>query len=331
MKRTFSIFKTHRHALVWTACYACVMWIILKTMFNFDMFSAYQWHRLMNAQLHGFAGFVFGILILAAPPLYVATITLIIRKKQPLVTIPKPKIPQCFKHTAPEPEKKEEQEENKPTPAPERNDIPLELRSAFSRARHRIAAMPTQTINNPVQSETATAAPANNAEALPLPTDFDIDLDFAEDLNTPEPAFSSPIFTEVNFDPTPAAEPTMDENILADMLNETDSENHPDTSKITEYLKQNGQTFEIDGDIVITPEFAIATHSDKDFWVADNENWFAAGKICPSPIHAAQQAAQKHGRKPVVCLISTNIMELDNNIKTWESAGIKIITDPSEL
>ena len=330
MKRIFDIFKTHRHALIWTACYVCVMWLILKTMFNFDLFSAYQWHRLLNAQLHGFAGFVFGILILAAAPLYVATTTLIIRKKQPLVTIPKPKLPQCMKRPAPEPEKKEE--EPKPEPKPERTDIPLELRSAFARARHRIAIMPAQATNNSTQQSATQPAPTDNTEILPLPTDFDINLDFDDSDETAAPSFSAPVFSEVTFAPTPTSAPEVDENILADILNESNSDSKPDISRITQHLTESGILFDTDQDnIIITPEYAIATHSDNDFWVADNENWFAAGKVCKSPIFAAQQAAQKHGRKPVVCLLATNIMELDNNIKTWESAGIKIITDPSEL
>ena len=89
MKRISEILSTHRHAIIWTACYIMVMWTILYFLFRFNMFSGHMWNRLFHAQLHGFAGFVFGILILAALPLYIASTALIVRTKKPLITIPK--------------------------------------------------------------------------------------------------------------------------------------------------------------------------------------------------------------------------------------------------
>lgn len=321
MKPIFDLFKNHRHALIWTACYVCAMWVILKSMFNFDMFSAYQWHKLLNAQLHGFAGFVFGILILAAGPLYIATTTLIVRKKAPLVTIPKPKFPQCIKRPLPEPEKKEE--EKKPVPKPERSDIPLEMHAAFARARHRIAVMPNPTITAQPKPE----IPEQSTPDLPLPTDFDLNLDF--DTPDSDTSFAAPTFTDITFDQDDT--PPVDENILADILDTSDSDTAPDTSALTKYLAEHNIKFQTENNIIITDTLAIATHSDGDFWVVDEENWFAAGKLCPSPTRAAQDAARTHNRQPAIYLSATNIMDLDNNIKNWESSGIKVITDLSEI
>ena len=93
MKKITDIFKNHKHAIHWTIGYIIVMWAILYFLFNFNMFDGHMWHRLMHARLHGFAGHVFGLLILAALPLYMASTTLIIRTKKPLITVPLPKIP----------------------------------------------------------------------------------------------------------------------------------------------------------------------------------------------------------------------------------------------
>ena len=91
MKRILDFCQRHKYAIIWTACYAVVMWSILFWLFNFNMFSATQWRILAHAELRGFPGFVFGILILAAVPMYIATTSIVIRTKKPLFKIPLPK------------------------------------------------------------------------------------------------------------------------------------------------------------------------------------------------------------------------------------------------
>ena len=90
MNKVLDFIKKNKYAFIWTICYVLVMWTVLKYMFNFDMFSGTQWNILFHAQLRGFPGFVFGILILAAIPLYIATTMVIYRTKKPLFTIKLP-------------------------------------------------------------------------------------------------------------------------------------------------------------------------------------------------------------------------------------------------
>ena len=88
MKKILDFFNTNKYCIIWTLCYFFIVWAIMLWMFNFDIFSSTQWHILAHAKLRGFPGFVFGIMILAALPLYVATTILIYRNKKPLITIP---------------------------------------------------------------------------------------------------------------------------------------------------------------------------------------------------------------------------------------------------
>ena len=90
MKKILELLQKNKYALIWTVCYIFIVWAILKWMFNFSIFSATQWHILFHAQLRGFPGFVFGILILAAIPMYIATTNIILRTKKPLFKIPLP-------------------------------------------------------------------------------------------------------------------------------------------------------------------------------------------------------------------------------------------------
>lgn len=342
MNKIVTFFRTHKYAFIWTACYICMTWAILYFMFNFSIFSAPQWRHLMRAELHGFAGFVFGILVLAALPLYVATTTLVIRTKKPLITIPIPKIkiPKLIKPTpapatTPAPVTKAESETpslgpdeiDAPTEMPK--DMPAELRHAFIRARNNVGRLQTSSFNSvtsPIpQPELASK---QISDAFPLPTDFDLD----ESDNTPNdiaiPEFSTmPTFTEINFDDNINDDtPTEDSG-----RSESPPDNTCDNSTLIEYLTQNNRKFSIDGNIVITDTRAIITHSDDDFWVADTENWFAAGRVQPSPIIAVQDTAHKHNCTPVIYLESTNIMDIEKLKLEWESSGITVITDLSEL
>ena len=128
-----------------------------------------------------------------------------------------------------------------------------------------------------------------------------------------------PTFTEINFD-EPDATPDTD--------TQTDTN---DNSELIKYLTENNKAYSTDDNIVITDTHAIITHSDPDFWVADTDNWFAAGRVCPSPIIAVQNAATQHNRTPVIYLATKNIMDIDKLIPEWQSAGITVITDLSDI
>ncbi len=332
MTKIIELFKAHKYAVIWTVCYLFTMWAILYFLFNFDMLNMAQWHKLAHAQLRGFAGFVFGLLILAALPLYIATTTLIVRNKKPLITItlPKIKIPNFLRPTPPA-------APSNPQPTPESEtpslptddttdlppDIPAELRDAFIRARNNLGRIQTSAFNSPtITPITATPTPeytADTPDTLPVPADFDIT---ASDDITPDAMDQfTPTFTEINFDGP---------DIGTDTAPQSDNV-APNNSALIEYLNKNGQNYTTDGDIIITDTRAIITHADPDFWVADTDNWFAAGKVCPSPIIAVKDAATKHNVAPTIYLESTNILDIEKLIEQWHTDGITVITDPSEL
>ena len=328
------------------------MWAILYFLFKFNMFNGAQWHRLFNSRLCGFPGFVFGILILSALPLYVATTTLVVRKKAPLVTIPVPKISLLKKPCpAPPTDTTPDTDQDKKEPSPELSpDIPPELHAAFIRARqlvranitanaHATAHENTDTTNDianlsaittptPVQSPITEIDVDTNEQInddFPLPSDFDIAFDDQANIPDDFAPMSAPIFKEISFDdntpapdaPAPSAPATPDVR--------------PDISTLTQYLDKNNQTYHVENDIVITDTHAIATHSDPDFWVVDTENWFAAGKVRTSPITDAINMAHEHKKTPAIYLASENILDIDSLKQTWTSDGITVITDLSEL
>ena len=237
-------------------------------------------------------------MILAAGPLYIATSALITKQNKPLFEIPIPKWIKNIKipTTKTQPEKTtpaptaEQKTADKKTEETLSDEIPLEIRNAFARAKlHPIK------FTKPENKEPAPDTNSTATEVLPLPTDFDIQLDEAFD----ESPISIPTFSDINFDEDD---------------DDTDEEKNTNDSEIT-----------------ITNTHAIVTHSDPDFWVVDDDNWFATGKTRPSPIAAVLKAAHEHDVKPVIHLAQSNILDIENLIKKWESDGITVITDLSEL
>lgn len=342
MKQIIETLKSYKHAIIWTVCYVCVMWAILYFMFNFDLFSLHQWHHLLRAELHGFAGFVFGILMLAALPLYIASTTLIIRTKKPLITIrfPQIKIPAFLKAlpqsadspvTTETPTKSETPSlgpdaENTPAELPP--DLPDELRVAFIRARHKVGTSQTSIFNSIDKKSTIpTAAPQpeisdTESDSLPIPLDFDLDI--PDDI----PAFTdTPTFTEINFD----APETTDETPLAFDSPAPDFDTTVDNSEIINHLTTTGTDFTTRQELVITPTYVITTHSDPRFWVTDTDNWFASGAVRPSPIKRLKSISESENLTPVLYLAATNIMDLEKLQPDWESSGIRIITSVSDL
>ena len=100
---------------------------------------------------------------------------------------------------------------------------------------------------------------------------------------------------------------------------------------MTEYLFANGTEFTVENGLIFTDRDVIAVHNDPDFWIADNENWFAAGKQKPSPADAVLAAGAARGVRPVLYLAQTNILDLDARRAQWASDGITVITTPDEL
>lgn len=297
MKKILKSLQEHKHFITWTICYVFVLWAVLYYMFGFCIFNSTQWHRLAHAQLHGFVGFVFGAIIFAAIPLYISTSILIIRNKKPLLTIPLPKFNKETKSESSDKQQSEtKSDSDEPTLA---ENIPPEIRSAFIRATKH----PLDIKINLPDSESATDTDTTSDTLLPLPSDFDITLDTEQDDTT------VPTFTDFNFG------------------NTTDT----NTSDVIKYLNNTDTDYTIINDIIITDKHAIAVHDDADFWVCDNEQWFATGKSKPSPILAVKSAAEQNNVKPVLYLSETNIMDIDTLIPQWESDGVTVITDINNL
>lgn len=333
MNKILDFFKTNKYALIWTACYITLMWGILLGLFNFDIFSKAQWIRLLHAELRGFPGFVFGLLMLAALPLYAATTAIIIRTKKPLFTIPLPKFLQPVakekKEPEAEPEKKEEHEEEKDT-FPQ--GLPAELRAPFLRARSTINrsfiksnfdisnVTELQQKNEEPVKETIAATQA--AGELPLPTDFNFESENLSEEDFSVPNFT-PVFQEIDFDNEGKEAPSSPTVFKAEQSEKQ--------KELINLLINKGQEVTIDDDLIITQNVIIAIHDDSDFWIADNEDWFAAGKRKQSPIKKLLEKTSANKQTPVLYLAETNIMDLENRCIEWEKTGIKIIKQISDL
>ena len=342
--KVIDFYKSNKCAILWTIGYVFATWTIMNYMFNFNIFSSTRWHQLMHAHLHGFAGMVFGILILAAVPMYIATTIVIARTKAPLFSF---KVPECvktffinaFTQTPMNEEPQQNEPMTEPAPAPEQDEpaitensekdipetVPSELRIAYMRARDHISRHQTSAFDlGHMTKGTTPTTPTQNSEPvvqpsetdIPIPTDFDID-------DVDDMIDSIPTFTDINFDDDSDDETTIEINDVA-----TASET---TTTITEFLKSESIPYTVDNDVVITDRFAIVAHTDEDFWVADNESWFAAGKTRKSPIVAVKDAAINNNVEPILYLGADNIMDIDEMKKQWSDEGIRIVTDLKEL
>ncbi len=352
-ERIRNFYDSNKHAILWTVGYVIATWAIMRYMFNFNIFSAMRWHQLMHAHLHGFAGLVFGILILAMVPLYVATTIVIARTKAPLFNF-KIKIPEFIKtffkwaftqtpmdnepvsEPAPAPETKNESKQE-PTSEPETKTestpesvpvaVPAELRVAYERARDNTAYAQKSVFDlghvTKKSNTTTVETPENTIteSEMPIPTDFDIN--DTENIINNVPVFTDLDFDEDDEDDTDESEPTPQINDIKTATGDNDS--------VIKYLTEHSTPYTVENDVVITDKFAIVSHTDSDFWVADNESWFAAGKIRRSPIASVIESATAHNVTPVLYLGSDNIMDIDELRPQWERNGVRVISDLKDL
>lgn len=316
MNKIKQFFINNKYAVIWTVCYFAVVWAILRVLFGFNIFLANHWVRLMHLHLHGFPAFVFGILLLAAVPLYVATTTIIARTKKPLFTIPMPKWAQKksdpVAETEPESEKKEPEQ-----PLPE--NLPTELREPFLRARAHMSLGVAQSVFNKIGPDTVATAPDPMPVEpdLPLPPDFDVETDFSDDAN--EFGNKPLVFSDVDFD---------------DDDNDDESEDEEKDNIVFDYLKSHGYGDDCVnmGDMVVCRDYAIVWHDDTDLWIADEgDTWYAPGKQELSPVTRIKMFSDKVGTQPVLYLASANILNIDTLRKQWSDDGITVIDDLGEL
>ncbi len=334
MKTPIEFYNDHKYAIWWTALYVFLMWAILGGLFCFDMFSYNDWSRLAHAQLRGFPGFVFGILILAMVPLYVATTTIIMRTNAPLFEFKTfKKIITLFTPTvdaapAPSPEQTTDTPDDAPAEITPTKQLPGELCGAFNRARDHLCTMQSSdfdlgktmsAVTAPDQIPPPDTVPVM-ANDIPLPMDFNPTIPETDfDAPSEDMGFGSigtPTFTDISFDtPTnPTPPPSHDPDAVQKFLNE-----------------RCIKTIATENDVIVTPEFAIATHDDDDFWVVDNESWFAAGKQKPAPDVTVRTVAATHGVKPILYLAATNIMDLECHREKWANDGIMVISNLGEI
>ncbi|MBQ6736765.1 MAG: hypothetical protein IJQ90_04775 [Alphaproteobacteria bacterium] len=331
MKQLFDSCNGLGRAVAWTVFYVFLMWVILYGLFNFNIFSVAHWVRLRAVELHGFPGLVFGILILAAVPLYVATTVLTMRNKSAPIKIP---LPNCL---APVPPKVEDtprqpivtEQETLPELRP---GVPPEMRESFMRAKKNYGSRQMSVFNKPMAMRAVdipNAAPTPSpvvaggevavgdvsggdvsGGAFPVPTDFDVaPLDDTD--------YGVPVFSDVNFDEA----------------DDADSDGKSPVDDLCEFLIGAGHNAtHTDNDLIAVDNFIIAVHDDDDFWVADDADWFAAGKQKPSPIVALNNACAANGEMhPVLYLGEHNIMDFDELSQKWRADGIEIVTDRDEL
>ena len=331
MTKLTDFIKNCKTPIIWTAAYVFMLWAVMHILFNFEIFSAQQWIRVSHARLHGIAGLTFGILVYASIPLYIATTAIVIRTKKPLLALPVPKfiantLAKMFPKYAVEDKSDSQTSQQNESVAPEQPDddlknIPAEMRGAFLRAR----AHPNR-INTPICSVCSTTPniyPNNEptptspdfGDTMPLPPDFDNDDDF----NLPSKS-GAPIFHDIDFYDT--------QNESANTNTTSQISNNP----VIAHLQKTNRSFtELDNDIIVTSDSVIAVHNDSDFWIMDDPMWFASGQTRVSPIQALLETAQKNNVAAVLFLGSTNIMDFDKKRDEWQNAGIRVITDISEL
>ena len=321
MKRMLDFLKTNLIVIKWTLIYFAFLWLVLKFLFNFNMLSLIHWHRFFHASFHGFGGFMFNVLIYSAIPIYIATVVTTYRKQSFIITIPfigkvHDFIKNIFtKKETDEPLPEPEAEET-PEPIIQTQDfpegLPAEMHVPYMRAKNNMHFIGETSIFNKQKNESP--QPMNTAEnaeesAIPIPTDFDISDNFTTD-------DSVPVFQDINFD-TPTVE--------------IETENKKFENSVTKYFDKNNIEYETYKDFVANEKYIIYTHDDSDFWIMDEENWFAAGKQKDSPIPELLELAKQNDLTPVIYFESQNIMDFENTTKQMESSGVKVIKSLDEL
>ncbi len=326
MKKVIEFFKSKIIIIKWTIEYFAILSLLLWFLFHFNVFSAHHWWKFSHATLHGFGGLVFGLMMYSAIPIYIATTLIIYRKQEPIIIITVPakiknfleKIKSIFVKPAPEPAKESTSD---PTPTPDSettpeypSDMPPELYIPYIRAKQNIPLTGAISVFNKQKDEQTTAEPQQNetqTESFPIPSDFDI----SDSLPTTETRNDEfPIFRDLDFD-TPIEQPKTEK-----LSNNT-----------TKYFDENHTEYETYHEFIATEKYVIYEHNDDDFWIMDDDNWFATNKQHESPIPELLDLARQNDLIPVLYLESQNIMDLTGTIEKFESNGIRVIKSLNEL
>ncbi len=318
MKKILEFLKSNTIIVKWTIWYFFIIWLILKYIFRFDMFSAHYWWKFFHATLHGFGGFVFGFLVYAAIPLYIATAIATWRKQEFILPVPFAKtisniLSKLFEkkseESQPEPTPVEQEEKTVEAQEPEYpSDLPPELRVPFMRAKNNLPLTGAISIyNKPDTKSESKIEEISEQSEIPIPMDFDISDSINEEMND-----SVPTFTDIDFDTPITTEQELENNT-------------------TKYLTEKNMEYETYHDFVATEKFVIYEHNDEDFWIMEGDTWFATGKQKDSPIDELIGLAKQNELTPVLYLHSQNIMDIDKVISDFESKGVRVVKDLDEL
>ena len=317
MKKILDFIKSNIIVVKWTIWYFFVLWLILQFVFGFNMFSTHYWWKFFHATLHGFTGFVFGMLVYTFIPVYIATTIITYRKKEFIIKIPfidkvVDYIYKLFpKKEAEQPvEEQQTDEQEEETKGPEYpSDMPPELRIPYTRVKNNLSLTGAVSVYNKQPQQQV--KPQNNDtlendSLIPIPTDFDI----SESLDSNE--MEVPMFRDITFD-EPEEQPKELEN------------------NTTKYFSSKKVDFETYKQFVATEKYVIYEHNDGDFWIMDEDVWFAAGKQLDSPVKELTSLAKQNGLIPVIYLQSQNIMDIESTTEQFEKAGIRVIKSLDEL
>ncbi|MDR1207452.1 MAG: hypothetical protein LBK26_03500 [Rickettsiales bacterium] len=314
-------------------------------MFKFNMLSPGHWEKLQDVHLHGLPGLAFGVLILATLPIYFATIAQILKNNK--TPIP---LPFCTEKTPVQKQDADLTNENSEPEVKIPPGLPREMIGPYMRIAHGDAKKHSDYELAVIDDAPAPEKPAPSAEpatpyivpakeaghehaipnlsqsikddaeaSFPIPTDFDFD---------DAPESSAPVFKEISFGDNKGAS---SQSRAGDPAAQPRSEN----AEIENELIARGFKTELREEIIIAEKesgkFAIAIHDSPDFWIADDDIWFAEGKQKSSPIKALLEFAVANDATPVLYLKESNIMNLPDMQKNWDSAGVRVILSASDL
>ena len=333
MTKLSNFLKTNKILLRWTVWYFVCLWAILRFVFDFNMLSKNCWVKFFNETLHGFWGLVFVVIIYGAILIYVASAMIIYRKNKPIMEIPVPdsikNIPSNISKIFSETKTDTKSDENKKT---ENNsdinddgyprNLPPELYVPYMRAKNHMTANTAISDFNKQPDENATPAPEPQqaqpeTESFPIPTDFDISDDLT-DTTQSQQNNSVPVFKDLDFD-TPIEQTKPD----------TAQDNNKNT--VIKYCEKNGLEYEILDDFVMMKKYLIYDHNDEDFWIMDDDNWFASGKQKKSPVNRLIDLSEQYTVSPVIYFETKNILDIEHVITGLEKRGIRVIMSLSEL
>ena len=329
MKKIKEFLISNKLILKWTATYFVVLWLILRFLFNFNMFSGYNWWKFSHATFHGFPGLLFCIVVYSAIPIYIASTLIIYRKKTPIIEINTPeKIKNCIEkikilfakpekesaEPSPAPETPQDEEEKKPE-FERPDDMPPELYMPYLRAKqNRPIIDSVSSFNKSQQSIKPLVPETNETESFPIPSDFDIDDESSDDTNYDFSTDDIPTFKDLDFDmPISTPEPKRKK------------------SSAEKYFEQHNIEYETYKEFVATEKYVIYDHNDGEFWVMDDEKWFASKKQIDSPIPELISLAKQNDLIPVLYLESQNIMDLPGTTERFESMGVRVVKSLEEL